>query len=409
MKGFPAMLTEVSKRPVRLLLCSILLVFLSSCVAKDNTQALPDAANTPGDRPSQLIAVDAPGEAQSPSSPPDGDFLSPQEAKPAPSAETEATGTVSVIRAAGESEGKSEQEAFSSSDSDGTIRLAFCGDILLSDHVLSAYDRAGNAGGILDDVLLQAGRDADLFIANEEFPFGTGGVPAPNKQFTFRVPPERSAIFKELGIDLVTLANNHSLDYGRSCLQETFDALDRVSIDYIGAGSNLSRAMERKTYCIKGKTIGFLAASRVIPEFSWNASKDQSGLFTTYDPTALIEEIRRAEDTCDFTVVYLHWGLERHTEPEAYQIELAKQYIDAGADLVIGAHPHVLQPVQTYRNVPIAYSLGNYLFGSSIPETMLLLADLSPDGGLRLSKIPASAVAGKTVSTGEETVLFERP
>ena len=108
-------------------------------------------------------------------------------------------------------------------------------------------------------------------------------------------------------------------------------------------------------------------------------------------------------------MVYLHWGLERHTEPEAYQIELAKQYIDAGADLVIGAHPHVLQPVQTYRNVPIAYSLGNYLFGSSIPETMLLLADLSPDGGLRLSKIPASAVAGKTVSTGEETVLFERP
>lgn len=288
------------------------------------------------------------------------------------------------------------------------IRLAFCGDILLSEHVLQSYDAAGDASGILSEDLLEAGRNADLFIANQEFPFGTSGTPAPDKQFTFRVRPERSAILNELGIDLVTLANNHTLDYGRSCLFETFETLSDASIDYMGAGSDLNRAMERKTYEIKGKKIGFLAASRVIPDYSWNAGENQSGLFTTYDSALLLREIRRAEEECDFTVVYVHWGLERHTEPEAYQTSLAESYIDAGADLVIGAHPHVLQPLSFYRGVPIAYSLGNYLFGSSIPETMLLLADIFPDGEVRLSKIPATSKNGKTVSTGEEMRILSQ-
>ncbi|MGP1348120.1 MAG: CapA family protein [Stomatobaculum sp.] len=285
------------------------------------------------------------------------------------------------------------------------VRLAFCGDILLSEHVLNAYDRAGGVSGILDPRLLAAGREADLFIANEEFPFGTTGTPAPDKQFTFRVSPERCGIFTELGIDLVTLANNHTLDYGRDCLQETFETLNRHEIDYIGAGADISRASEFKIYTIRGLRIGFLAASRVIPDYSWNASTSQSGLFTTYDPAALLQQIAALEKQCDFTVVYIHWGLERHTEPEAYQTELAMQYIDAGADLVVGAHPHVLQPIRFYHGVPVVYSLGNYLFGSSIPQTELLLVELSPDKQLTLSVIPAAGSAGKTISVGDAEII----
>lgn len=286
-----------------------------------------------------------------------------------------------------------------------TVQLAFCGDILLSDHILNAYDQAGDVSGILDSRLLAAGRDADLFIANEEFPFGTSGTPAPDKQFTFRVAPERCSIFTELGIDLVTLANNHTLDYGRDCLQETFETLNRHKIDYIGAGTDISRASEFKIYTIKGIRIGFLAASRVIPDYSWNASASQSGLFTTYDPAALLQQIAALEKQCDFTVVYVHWGLERHTEPEPYQTELAMQYIDAGADLVVGAHPHVLQPIRFYHDVPVVYSLGNYLFGSSIPQTELLLVELRPDKQLTLSVIPAEGNAGKTSSVGNAEII----
>lgn len=289
------------------------------------------------------------------------------------------------------------------------IRLAFCGDILLSEHVLRAYDEQGEVSGILDERLLNAGKSADLFVVNQEFPFGTGGKPAPDKQFTFRVAPERCSIFNELGIDLVSLANNHSLDYGRDCLAETFRTLELHQINYMGAGNDLARAKALQRYQIKGKTIGFLAASRVIPTYDWNASSSQSGLFTSYDPSALLEEITKAQQECDFTVVYVHWGLERRAEPEPYQSELARQCIDAGADLVVGAHPHVLQPISYYKGKPIVYSLGNYLFGSSISETMLLIAELSPDGNLRLSCIPASSKDGKTFSTGEERSLEQLP
>lgn len=282
----------------------------------------------------------------------------------------------------------------------GSVRLAFCGDIYLSNYVLNAYD-AGGVNGILDQRLLDAGRNADLFIANEEFPFGTTGEAAPDKQFTFRVDPSRCRILKEIGVDLVSLANNHTLDYGRDCLAETFDTLDRNGIDYMGAGADLNRASRLMTYEINGMKLGFLAASRVIPEYSWNASETQSGLLTAYDPTALLSAVRAAEKQCDFTAVYLHWGIERNTEPEAYQTELAKQLADAGADLVIGSHPHVLQPIRFDHGVPVVYSLGNYLFGSSIPSTELLLADVAEDGSVSLSVIPASGSSGKTVSTGE--------
>lgn len=353
---------------------------LSSEPAASGNTSGDTAAETPA--ASREIIVDAPV---------------PDELKEKGKRESGASGTESGTQAGGTGE-KTGNSASSSSD---TIRLAFCGDIYLSDYVLNAYDSAGGVSGILDQRLLSAGQDADLFIANEEFPFGTTGQPAEDKQYTFRVPPERCRILKEIGVDLVTLANNHTLDYGRSCLEETFAALDAQDIDYMGAGKNRSRASRCMTYEIKGQKIGFLAASRVIPEYGWNASEDQSGVFTTYDPAELLSRIRDAETECDFTVVYVHWGLERHTEPEAYQTELAKQYIDAGADLVIGSHPHVLQPIRFYRNKPIVYSLGNYLFGSSIPSTELLIAEIGPDGALTLSVIPAQASGGKTSSSGE--------
>jgi len=283
------------------------------------------------------------------------------------------------------------------------VHLCFAGDILLSDHVLNAYDKGG-ISGILDDTLLKTAREADIFMANEEFPFGTKGTAA-DKQYTFRVDPKRAAIFRELGIDIVSLANNHSLDFGRDALQETFDTLDANGILYAGAGKNLSRAEELQVIEVKGKKIGFLAASRVIPEGGWGAGSSTSGLFTTYDPKELVKQIKESKTKCDFTVVYVHWGVERKTEPESYQVSLSRQYVDAGANLVIGSHPHVLQPIVFYKNVPVAYSLGNFLFGSSIPSTELLCADIMPDNSVSVSIIPGKGSAGKTVHTGEKETV----
>lgn len=251
------------------------------------------------------------------------------------------------------------------------VTLLFAGDLFLTDLLQSKYSQQGISAAASEG-LLSVLQNADIFMLNEEFPFGTTGEAAADKEYTFRIDPGYVSVLTELGVDIVTLANNHMLDFGREPLTETLGTLDHAGIAHVGAGENLDEAKALKTFEIGGKTIGFLGASRVIPEYSWNASSENSGLFTTYDASALVEEIQRAEESCDFTVVYVHWGIERSTQPEEYQKSLAKQYIDAGADAVIGAHPHVLQGIEYYQGKPVFYSLGNFIFSNSTYETMLV-------------------------------------
>lgn len=281
-------------------------------------------------------------------------------------------------------------------EADGGVSLLFGGDIYLSDHVLNAYDKAGGVAGILDEGLRNEIASADIFMVNEEFPFSDRGSAAEDKQYTFRLPPSRLHIMQEIGPDIVTLANNHILDYGPDALLDTCALLDGAGIRRVGAGSGLEEAKKLEVMEVKGKRIGFLAASRVIPVSSWTVGKSHPGVLTTYDPAILLKEIQAAQDQCDYLVVYIHWGIERNTQPEEYQRTLARQYIDAGADLVVGSHPHVLQGIEYYKGKPILYSLGNFVFGSSIPQTMLVRVDVDEENEAVLSVIPATSSAGYT-------------
>ena len=105
--------------------------------------------------------------------------------------------------------------------------------------------------------------------------------------------------------------------------------------------------------------------------------------------------IRKLREQCDYLVVYVHWGIERKETPEDYQRSLGKQYIDAGADVVIGSHPHVLQGVEYYKGKPIVYSLGNFIFGSSIPKTALLKVQWDGENS-KLTFVPGTSSAGYT-------------
>ena len=285
---------------------------------------------------------------------------------------------------------------------DSTIRFVFAGDILLSDHVLAAYNKTGTIGSVVDQGLRDVIDGSDAFMANQEFPFSNRGSAAADKQFTFRLPPEKVSLLKEMGIDIVTLANNHALDFGTDALLDTCDTLDEAGIYRVGAGANLEEARKPVIMEIKGKTIGFLGASRVIPVGSWNATATSPGMLTTYDPAMLLEDIKSAKETCDFVIVYVHWGIERDEYPQDYQRTMGKQYIDAGADMVIGSHPHVLQGMEYYNSKPIVYSLGNFVFGSSIPKTALLTADWDGEN-LSLAFVPGTSSGGYTRPlTGED-------
>lgn len=259
------------------------------------------------------------------------------------------------------------------------ITLLFAGDVYFSNYVLNAYDQAGGIQGVLDEGIRQEISQADIFMVNQEFPFTDRGTAAEDKQFTFRLPPHRVSILQEMGADMVTLANNHILDFGTEGLLDSCQTLEEAGIAYIGGGENLDRARELKTLEAGGKTIGFLGTSRVYMDASWAAGPSHPGVFSTYDPAQALESIREAKNQCDYLVVYVHWGVERETEPKEYQKTMGRQYIDAGADLVVGSHPHVLQNIEYYNGKPIVYSLGNFVFGSSIPQTALLKIVLEPD------------------------------
>lgn len=289
---------------------------------------------------------------------------------------------------------------------EASISLLFGGDVYLSDTFLNAYDENG-VTGILNEEVLSLMTDSDITMVNQEFAFSDRGTAMEDKQFTFRVPPSRTGIFQELGIDIVSLANNHALDFGTVALEDSFEALDKAGILYAGAGKDISRAKQMQTITVNGKVIGFLAASRVIPVVEWNAGSSSTGMLTTYSPELLCRTIEENREKCDYLVVFVHWGVERNTYPEEYQFTMGKQYIDAGADAVIGCHPHVMQGIEYYKGKPIVHSLGNYIFNlRSASEALLqLVIDEEGEAALRLIPIRTDSLPF-TLLTGEEKKEF---
>ena len=292
-----------------------------------------------------------------------------------------------------------------------SMTILFSGDVLLSDHVLNAYSRAGGISGVLDGGYLNAIQSADYFVVNEEFPFSSRGTQAADKQYTFRLAPEKVSMFQEMGIDAVTLANNHALDYGTDALLDTCEVLDGAGILHTGAGKDLNAAKQPVVFEKNGQRVALIGATRVIPEAGWAATNGHPGMLSSYEVSVepLLAQIAECHAQGEKVVVLIHWGIERDEMPQEYQRALAKRYIDAGADLVIGSHPHVLQGIEYYKGKPIFYSLGNFVFGSSIPKTMLVQAEFSGDS-LDLKLIPGTSSSGYTrtlTDAGAKTQFYQ--
>ena len=227
-------------------------------------------------------------------------------------------------------------------------------------------------------------------MINNEFTYSNRGNPLSGKTFTFRAKPETAANLTLLSVDLVSLANNHVFDFGETALFDTMDTLDQYGIPYVGAGRNLEEAKKIVYFQADELTISFVSATQVERSyvFTKEATEQFAGVLRTFSPEAFLEVIQKAEETSDFVVVYVHWGTEGVNQFEADQQLLGHQYIDAGADLVIGDHPHCLQGIEYYKGVPIFYSLGNYWFNSRTLDTGLAEADISKDGLLEFRFVP---------------------
>ena len=283
--------------------------------------------------------------------------------------------------------------------------MFFTGDVMIQ-RCTGLYDDQG-INRIISDYIEEEMLAADMTMINNEFPFSTRGTQHPDKQFTFRVDPKYTSMLQDMGVDVASLANNHALDYQTDALSDTFTALDNAGIPYVGAGETKERAEEAVFVEAGGRKIGVLSASRVIPVVEWNIDNRQPGLFCTYDSTRLVERIKEVEQQCDYVVVFVHWGIEREAYPEEYQHNLAKQYIDAGADLVVGNHSHVPQGIEYYKGVPIIYCMGNFIFNDNMTDTYATKVTVDAEGNTSLQIIPVDTEEYYTSElTGDEAQAF---
>ena len=282
------------------------------------------------------------------------------------------------------------------------ITLIFTGDVLFANAFLAAYD-AGGISAVVADGLKEQLNEADILMVNNEFPFSDRGTPMEGKQYTFRCSPSYVSALTELGVDIVSLANNHTLDYGREALTDTFAALDGAGILYGGAGESAERAEELQIIEVNGKKFGFLAVSRVIPDVSWKVEIAVPGIFSCYDETRLLELVREAKEQCDFVTVFPHWGTEYSEQPNEVQKQIAEKCMEAGADLIVGSHTHCLQGIEYFDGKPVFYSLGNFIFGQSIERSAAVRVTVKQDGSTEIALLPVHAAGGQTSElAGEE-------
>ena len=275
------------------------------------------------------------------------------------------------------------------------VTIGFAGDILFDDNyaVGEAFKRNGDsAKGVLGDKLLTKMNNVDIMLVNNEFPYSDRGAPTPDKTYTFRARPETAEILNGMGVDMVSLANNHAFDYGEQALLDSFDALDKVGVAYGGAGKNLEEASHPVYYVTNnGMKIAFICATQIErlgnPD-TREATETSAGVFRCLDDSLLLDKIKEARGRNAFVVVFIHWGTESTSELDFYQTDQAKEIADAGANLIIGSHPHVLQKIDYVDGVPVVYSLGNYIFNSKTQDTGMVIATLHKDGNLNLQFVP---------------------
>ncbi len=258
------------------------------------------------------------------------------------------------------------------------------GDIMLAGSGAPLFRRVGFDYPFkeISPLLLQG----DLNIGNLESPITRGGNEFLDKKFRFRTDPGATAALQRAGFNHLTLANNHILDFGTTGLEDTISALDSVGITHAGAGLDLARARQERIVTVKGARIALLAYSLTYPA-EFYATADRGGTAPGY-ADYYRADIARARKSADYVIVSFHWGVECADLPRDYQKVAAHRAIDAGADVVLGHHPHVLQGIEYYKGGVVFYSLGNFAFASrSRKADRSMVARITLDRGVSMVEV----------------------
>jgi len=243
--------------------------------------------------------------------------------------------------------------------------LLFVGDIMLSRSVGEKM-KMRNDWAYPFEKIADTLRGADLAIGNLECPVSDVGHNL-HHRYSFRADPRAIEGLKFAGFGVMEVANNHMDDWDRTALLDTVQRLRAAGLRPVGAGANDLEAHYPAIVNLNGVKLAFLDYVNVEPK-SAAAAPDQPGV-AWLDADRALSDIRFARPLADVVIVCLHWGVEYAKRPDRRQVELAHRMIDAGDDLVVGGHPHVVQPCEFYHGRWIAYSLGNFVFDQHDPGT----------------------------------------
>jgi poly-gamma-glutamate capsule biosynthesis protein CapA/YwtB (metallophosphatase superfamily) len=274
---------------------------------------------------------------------------------------------------------------------DPVTHLAAVGDLMMARRI---GERIENGDPIYPfELVFDELSAADITVGNLECALGEQGAPV-DKGYTFHAPPGAARSFAIAGFDLLSLANNHAMDYGPDALLEAISLLQTNHVQTVGAGENADAASAPVIITVNQTSVAFLAYVDVPVEVrgfdarSWTATQNQPGL-TWADLEQMEADITSLRPLVDIVVVMLHSGYEYVVQPSTPQVRDAHTAVDAGADLVLGHHAHVLQGIEFYNQGVIVYGLGNFVFDDGdIPQTALLNVWLDSDGVRELELVP---------------------
>ena len=239
------------------------------------------------------------------------------------------------------------------------ITVSFVGDV----HGESPIAEALAAGENPFAAYVARLSEADITVANLETTVGSAGTPD-DKEFVFQAPPALATTLAESGVDVVSMANNHGMDYGHEGARETVLIAEAAGLDVIGYGETAAAAYAPRIFDVEGRTVAVVALTRVMPRIEWAASETGPGMASAYDLDQAIAAVRQAATDAEHVVVTIHWGQELHSCPDETQETMALALAAAGADAIVGHHAHVLQGVVGVEDTIVAYGLGNFAFNA---------------------------------------------
>jgi poly-gamma-glutamate synthesis protein (capsule biosynthesis protein) len=265
----------------------------------------------------------------------------------------------------------------------GPITIAFAGDVHFESQLRSRLDDPATALAPIAPQL----SSADLTVVNLETSIGTGGTREP-KRFTFQAPPHAFDALAAAGVDVVTMANNHGMDFGAGGLADTLAAIPGAPLSVVGIGADEDAAFAPALHDVGGTTVAVIGASSADdptadPTAQWAAGDGTPGIAVATPPDRLVEEVRAASAAADVVVVFMHWGVQGDRCPSASQAATAHALSDAGADVVVGSHAHVVQGAGMLGDTYVAYGLGNFVWYTSGSEAASAtgVLTLTVDGG----------------------------